>query len=488
MKHTSAILISAAGAVRRAVRMLLPCLFGPLLLLWPLRATAQGGVGLPSMDIPRVVVLPFSVPADAEDLEGLAKALTRAVERDLRPMVEVATVRASVIGMPASGCLVDPACVSRVLSAGIADALIVGQVEVPGGPVAEPRVLVSVFAPAWKLSYAERWTAAAEAPVALAAKALLGMMQSRGRSATPPPAVVTSRSAEVGGFGRGEDGLRDDELEPEPDGWKEVRRARRKEKRAAQEARRAERVAKRARRKEARQEKRALGPAVAWPDPAEDPGFRGWSLEIGGGSASGAVDVAAASQVTSAENQYRWAVRENGQGWSGRIAVSRMLGTRFQLGLEVAGMTERGSLELYYQPEEDPAYDASHATWGVHLLAGVAWRWLPMTAGRFQPYLGAGAGLWFSPGFKGIDQEIAGPHESFGPYYRLQANGGFGLRVLVSSRTCVGLDFRGIVDPGAEFLEPVTNADVGLSIDQLASPPPPRRAVGLLSAGVGFLF
>ncbi len=421
---------------------------------------ATSGTTLPPMDIPRVVLLPFSAP---EEYDDLARTLTRAVQRDLQVLVEVATVKDSVPGMSGPACLIDPSCVSRVLAAGVADALLVGRI-VADDDDSEPRVLVSIFAPAWRLAYAERWTAPSETSVSLGARAILAMMQRRGRSAVPPPPVVDRSGAQEAGAGQ-DDGLRDDELEAEPLSRQEKRRRRREERAAA----------------------RGERPSVTWPS-LEEVGAPEWILEGVGGGAFGAFDVAAASQTTSEENQYRWALRQNGRGWGGQVALYRRMKPRLDLGLEIGLVSEQGFLVLYYQPEDYPAYDASHTTRGVHVLVSAEVRYLPLIRGRFQGYGAVGAGLWFSPGFKGFDPEVAGPHRPFGPYYRACVNAGVGARVLVTSRVYLSVDLRGLVDPGPAFLEPVTNTDVGLSIDQLATPPVPVRTGSLVRGGVGFLF
>ena len=104
-----------------------------------------------------------------------------------------------------------------------------------------------------------------------------------------------------------------------------------------------------------------------------------------------------------------------------------------------------------------------------------------------QPYVGLGVSGWLIPAMS-VTEPLAGPHEPFGSYVRIGLEPAFGLRALLSPRLYLGVEARGLIDPGDPLLQRSDGAYGAIPIGELIAVPAASRAVLSLRLGLGVLW
>jgi len=438
--------------------------------------------------LPRVSYVPVSAP---RDYKSQAHDISRAIERAIRREAEVVEVSAAVVAEPIDGCLLSTACVNRVLRAGKAEAMLTAQIEPypENTGLAGARLLISVVAPSWGISYVERRTELSPDAARVVAVGLLALA----RGLEPPEAMESALSvpleqgdapfagADGPDFSQGDDdwlmsevdvapgdGGLDDELMPGE---------------AVARDREAQKLA-RAARKEAR----------AWPERTTKGGiWRGWVLELQGAGTWGATQLQAAEQISADANgvvdgTYRWAIRSNEWAYDVRVTLGRSLSRRLELGLEagILPATWKDAIFGYY-PADAPTLVVSSAAVGVHTRVGARLLWFAGLGPHVRPYFALGTGLWVIPALLAPEQASA-ESQPFGPYLRLVVEPAFGMRVALSRRVFLAFELRGMIDPADPVLEQNLQDIGNLSVSNVVTRPESYRSVYSGRLGLGFLW
>jgi hypothetical protein len=199
--------------------------------------------------------------------------------------------------------------------------------------------------------------------------------------------------------------------------------------------------------------------------------------------------MAAVSQITGEDAQYRWAHREYALHGSLRLAFHRRLLPWCDAGLSVWSAPWEGNAVLEYRPASGQPVPAEVTQSSFQDIGMVEFRFTPASRRRLQPVLGLGLGVWFIPGLLGLGSDELGPHLDFGPYLRPALEGQFALRLLLTSRIFLGAGVVAVVDPGSSLLQPLEGAaEVDIPTDALVSPGNPVNSLVMGHLGAGFRF